>query len=61
MPERPHQVLTLMEKLPRKGIAAEQEIVDEFDRRRIHLPATLHPGDTLSCSVFFPPSPSPRM
>jgi hypothetical protein len=40
--------------------AKQREIVDEFESRRIQLPATIAPGHTLKKSVFFRISPSPR-
>jgi hypothetical protein len=53
-------VPAVTEKMNRRGLAAEGDVADEFDRRRIHLPVTLRPGATVRRSAFFPPAPSPR-
>ena len=51
----------LGESWHRDSDAKQREVVDEFESRRIQLPATVSPGQTLRKSVFFRISPSPRL
>jgi hypothetical protein len=43
-----------------RSFSAKGDIAEEFQRRRLNLPATLAANGTISGSLFFPVSPGPR-